>query len=82
MQAQARVTSKGQITIPLEVRRALRLQKGDTVIFDVDAQGVYLRPHHVAHTFSRYAGALRQGEGRTIAQVVDEVRTLRGYSDQ
>lgn len=30
-----------------------------------------------AHAFSRYAGALRQGEEQMIAQVVDEVRALR-----
>lgn len=31
----ARVTSKGQITIPREVRRALRLGKGSVVSFTV-----------------------------------------------
>jgi RimJ/RimL family protein N-acetyltransferase len=31
----------------------------------------------VTHAFSRHAGALRQGEGQTIEQTVDEVRALR-----
>lgn len=33
---QAKVTSKGQVTIPAEVRDALRLREGDTVTFEVD----------------------------------------------
>jgi AbrB family looped-hinge helix DNA binding protein len=81
MQVQAKVTSKGQITIPQAVRRALRLQTGDVVIFDVDEQGVRMRPHHATHAFSRYAGALRHGQGQTLDQVVKEVRALRGHPD-
>jgi len=32
----ATVTSKGQITIPVEVRRSLGLQEGDRVVFEID----------------------------------------------
>lgn len=35
MEARARVTSKGQVTIPVEVRRALGAAEGDTLIFEV-----------------------------------------------
>jgi AbrB family looped-hinge helix DNA binding protein len=31
----ARVTSKGQITIPAEVRRALKIDQGDDLVFEV-----------------------------------------------
>ncbi len=42
---QATVTSKGQITIPVEVRRKLNLKPGDRIDFVVDrAGGVRLRP--------------------------------------
>lgn len=33
MTATARVTAKGQITIPIEVRRELGIEKGDSVVF-------------------------------------------------
>jgi AbrB family looped-hinge helix DNA binding protein len=33
------ITSKGQITIPVEVRRSLGLQKGDRVVFEIDEGG-------------------------------------------
>ncbi len=38
MQDFARVTSKGQITIPKAVRDALGLKEGDAVLFMVDGQ--------------------------------------------
>lgn len=37
-----RVTSKGQVTIPLEVRRALGIQAGSDVAFELDASGARL----------------------------------------
>jgi len=36
MDVQARITSKGQITIPKVVREALGLAEGDTVLFRVE----------------------------------------------
>jgi len=37
MDARAKVTSKGQVTIPKSVRDALELQEGDELLFRVDA---------------------------------------------
>lgn len=37
-----RVTQKGQVTIPLEVRRALGIQPGSEVGFDLDEHGARL----------------------------------------
>ena len=34
----ARVTSKGQVTIPLEVRRALKIDQGDDLVFEVTSE--------------------------------------------
>ena len=36
MEASARVSSKGQLTIPRDVREALGVKQGDTVLFRVD----------------------------------------------
>jgi AbrB family looped-hinge helix DNA binding protein len=38
----AKVLPKGQVTIPVEARRALRLDIGDYVIFEEDAGRVIL----------------------------------------
>jgi AbrB family looped-hinge helix DNA binding protein len=40
----AKVTSKGQITIPLTIREILKLEPGSTVIFKVTEKGVMLSP--------------------------------------
>jgi len=37
MDARAKVTSKGQVTIPKSVRDALKLQEGDELLFRVEA---------------------------------------------
>jgi len=37
-----RVTQKGQVTIPLEVRRALGIQPGSDVEFELDGSGARL----------------------------------------
>jgi AbrB family looped-hinge helix DNA binding protein len=39
----SRLTSKGQATIPVEVRKALRLSEGDSVLFEMTKGKVTLR---------------------------------------
>ena len=34
------VTRKGQVTLPVEIRRALGIKQGDKIAFEVDGQGV------------------------------------------
>jgi AbrB family looped-hinge helix DNA binding protein len=40
----AKITFKGQVTIPKEIRKALTIQEGDTVIFEVEGDHAILRP--------------------------------------
>ncbi len=40
----AKITFKGQVTIPKEVREALTIQEGDTVIFEVQGDHAVLKP--------------------------------------
>jgi AbrB family looped-hinge helix DNA binding protein len=39
----SRLTSKGQATIPAEVRRRLKLKAGDTVVFGIEGKRAILR---------------------------------------
>lgn len=41
------ITSKGQTTIPLEIRKRLNLQSGDRVNYVVEGDRVYLEPANV-----------------------------------
>ena len=77
---QARVTGKGQVTIPAEMRDALRLRKGDTVTFEVDDQDqAMLRAVRVESPFARYVGALREDRGLNVKRIVEELRETRGW---
>ena len=77
---QAKITSKGQVTIPAEVRDALGLREGDTVSFEVDNQDqARLSAVRVGSPFARYAGALREDRGLDAEGVVAELRDARGW---
>lgn len=76
MRAEAKITSKGQVTIPRDIRRALQLEEGDTVVFEVADGDVRIRPRHAA-AVRAYAGACRVGTGKSVAEIVAEVRSLR-----
>lgn len=56
MQKQATITSKGQITVPREVRRALGVRSGDKLLFESDGKGIRVRPVRSESAFSRYRG--------------------------
>jgi antitoxin PrlF len=54
-----RVTSKGQVTIPLEVRRALGIRPGTEVAFELDRRGARLvvDPDRAAREIAGMRGA-------------------------
>ncbi len=54
-----RVTQKGQVTIPLEVRRALGIEPGSDVGFELDGDGARLvvGHDHAAREIARMRGA-------------------------
>jgi len=56
MQKQATITSKGQITVPREVRRVLGVRTGDKLLFESDGKGVRIRPIRNRSAFSKYRG--------------------------
>lgn len=56
MQKQATITSKGQITVPREIRRALGVRSGDKLLFESDGKGIRVRPVRNQSAFSKYRG--------------------------
>ena len=67
-----RVTQKGQVTIPLEVRRALGIEAGTDVSFQLDPDGARLTvdPAGAAAEIKRMRGA---GD---VAMTTDEILAL------
>jgi AbrB family looped-hinge helix DNA binding protein len=81
VQEKSKITSKGQITLPIAIRRQLGLSEGDHVVFDVDETGVVkLRPERGENRFEKYRG-VGAGYLKTRLEVEQWLRELRGREE-
>jgi len=76
VEARAKVTSKGQVTIPVEVRRELGVKEGDTLVFEVAGHYATIRRKRpilevVAELQARYPKLL-QPRPITNRQAIEE----------
>jgi AbrB family looped-hinge helix DNA binding protein len=78
MKKAARITSKGQITVPHEIRRALGVLPGDKLLFERDGASVRIRPIRTKSPFEKYRGIGSIGIAPGKKAVVGWVRKLRG----
>ena len=70
------ISSKGQVTVPLEIRNRLGLKQGDRVEFVVENDRTTIRPARPPENpFVKYVGALPVFSG--VGEVNAWVRTLR-----
>ena len=85
MKYAAKITSKGQITIPKAVRETMGLEEGDYVVFEPENDRIILRPaalgpnedfeslaERIAERFERY--------GISRSDVADAIRWARNRS--
>jgi len=78
MQKQSKITSKGQITVPIEVRRMLGVKAGDRLLFESDGEGVRIRPIRSQSVFSKYRGIGTPGVGSGRKAINRWLRKMRG----
>jgi AbrB family looped-hinge helix DNA binding protein len=78
VQKQARITSKGQITVPRDIRRTLGVRPGDQLLFQSDSTGVRIRPMRAKSPFEKYRGIGNPGIPSGRKAVRRWVRQLRG----
>jgi antitoxin PrlF len=70
------ISTKGQITVPLEIRRRLGLKEGDRVEFVVDNGQTILRPaRSPENPFEKYIGMLPAFE--SVQEINDWVADMR-----
>jgi len=72
--AKTRITTKGQVTIPKEVRERLGLRPGDELEF-IEEDGMYrLRKRVDPEVFQKYRGYLKEWAGQDSDDLVREMR--------
>jgi antitoxin PrlF len=77
--ATAKVTSKGQITIPVEIRERLGIQPGDFLVFETQAEYVTVKRQQTAH---EYFSALRKKYPTGPAEFDDDDAAIAAMFDE
>lgn len=77
MQIRAKITSKGQITIPKAVRRVLGVKEGDGLIFEQSGDKMVVRPAKTGSPFAKYMGIGNPGIGKGRKAVIRAIREMR-----
>ena len=78
MEKEAKITTKGQITVPLAIRRVLGVAPGDTLLFESSKDGVRVRPVRTECRFAKYRGIGNPGIGSGKGPIKRWVRKMRG----
>jgi antitoxin PrlF len=78
MKKLAKVTSKGQVTVPWEIRRRLGVRAGDRLLFEEDGKGVRVTAVRKESPFAKYRGMGTPGIGKGRKGIQKWLRELRG----
>ena len=72
--ATAKLTSKGQVTIPKDVRDRLGLRPGDEIVFVEDQESVRLEKRRGPSGFAKYRGYLKDLAGQDPDLLLEQMR--------
>jgi AbrB family looped-hinge helix DNA binding protein len=72
--ARAKLSTRGQVTIPKRIRQRLGLKPGDQIDFVPDRRGVRLQKDVPAAPFRKYRGYLKTLAGSDPDDLVDGMR--------
>ncbi len=74
--SKSKFRSKGQLTVPREVREAAHLEEGDPVEFEIRADGILLRPMKIIDSTQAWFWDRSWQEGEAAASAdIDAGRT-------
>ncbi|MCD6299639.1 MAG: AbrB/MazE/SpoVT family DNA-binding domain-containing protein [Dehalococcoidales bacterium] len=72
-----RVTRKGQVTIPRQIRSILSIRTGDEIIFEVDVKKIILKKNLAsAKNLKKYVGYFSHLNGKSPNDIIDEARNV------
>jgi len=70
-----KVTSKGQVTIPHQIRTVMCIRAGDEVVFEIDEAKVLLKKKRTSiENLRKYVGFLTHLDGRKTDEIMNELR--------
>lgn len=81
MGEQAKITSKGQITVPKRIRTSLGVKPGDSIVFEESGKDVVVRPVRNKRPFEKYRGIGNRGIGQGREAIIRELREMRGHPE-
>ena len=83
MSAIPKVTQKGQVTIPQQIRSILRIETGDEITFTLDDGKVVLKKKSCSiENFKKYVGFLSHLKGKETDDIINKLRgTFDDYSN-
>ena len=81
MKRQAKLTSKGQITVPRDIRRRLGVRAGDKLEFEDNGNGIQVKAVRSESVFEKYRGIGTPGIGSGRKAINKWLRELRGHED-
>ena len=73
----AKVTSKGQVTIPIDIRKKLGLKNGDKVLFVEEAGRIYMIMDAFREAQMEFAGEADRVGLRDDEDIVNMIKELR-----
>ncbi len=74
MTINAKITSKGQVTIPREIRERLGVQDGDRIRFEIENGAVVLYPQRDTPSFADMVGIHPLPAHQSAAEAVSDLR--------
>lgn len=77
----AKVTSKGQVTIPVDVRKSLGVKPGDKLRFEPQDGGFRVVRDEEENVFEKWRGIGIPGMGPGMEGLKAYMREIRGYDE-
>ncbi len=78
VRSKAKITSKGQLTLPAAVRKALNVGAGDVVAFEIRPDGIVIQTDLPPDRFEQFVGRFRVGRGQSAEATNRWLREIRG----
>jgi len=81
----SRITTKGQVTVPLELRKVLNIKEGDYILFEKKGTSVEIKKMQSPIDFEEFARPVRerfQREGMSSQDVDEAIKWARRVKDR